>query len=144
MSHSHTAHSAIEQHREQRRQALHSAFAAKEKLSREASRRRTPRVQVEIPLTLHMDEWETDTQTFDLSEGGYSFLSSTPPTQEFLPFALEIAPRRVVRGHARVVAHIPTGSRYRVCVSFAKLDAAAKAAITDRVLDTIEETMNAA
>jgi len=128
--------------RELRRQALHEAFKAKQQVI--DSRRRTPRVQLEIPLTLHMDEWETDTQTLDISEGGYSFMASAPPTQEFLPFALELHPRRVVRGHARVVAHIATGSRFRVCVSFANLDAAAKDAIADRVLDSIEETMAAA
>lgn len=133
-----------EHHRAQRRTTLHAAFAAKESLNRAASRRSTPRVSLEIPLTLHMDEWETDTQTLDLSEGGYSFLASAPPTQEFLPFALEIAPHRVVRGHARVVAHIASGSRFRVCVSFSKLDATAKEAIADRVLDSIEEIMNAA
>ena len=136
---------ALDVYRALRRQSVGDAFAVMQRQrTPQAAKRKLPRAAIALPLTLHLDEWETDTQTLDISEGGYSFMASAPPTQEILPFALELHPRRVIRGHARVVAHIAAGSRYRVCVSFSKLDAEAKNAITDRVLDTIEESMAAA
>ncbi len=132
------AHATFDQNRSDRRDSLFAAFLAKQSIDPKASRRKTPRVRITAPITLHMDEWETDTYTLDLSEGGFSFFSSTEPTQQFIPFKLELKPREYVRGRASVVAHLQNGSRYRVCVAFTHLSTEDHQKIADHLLDSME------
>jgi hypothetical protein len=132
------AHAIVDQHRNDRRDMLFAAFLAKQRIDPKASRRRTPRVKITAPITLHMDEWETDTYTLDLSEGGFSFFSSTEPAQQFIPFKLELKAREYVRGRASVVAYLQSGTRYRVCVAFTHLSAEDHQRIADHLLDSME------
>lgn len=133
-----TAPIALDQYRAQRREAVGAAFLAQQRTHIVgASRRRLPRAKVAMPITLHLDEWETDTVTTELSAGGCAFVTGSAPTQHEFRFAIELAPRRNAQGYARVVAIVPRGSQFYVCVSFARLEDAARIAIEERVLGAL-------
>lgn len=125
---------ALDQYRALRRQAVGAAFTSIQNAKAPDADPRLPRAHLPLPITLHLDEWETDTETTDLSAGGCAFVTGTPPTQSEFRFALELAPRRIAQGHARVVAVVPRGDQFYVCVVFVRLEQSARIAIEERVL----------
>lgn len=126
---------AIDQYRTLRREALTAAFLAKQRI--QSTRRNVPRTKIVLPLTLQIDEWETDTWTAELSGGGCAFMLNRHPTQEQLRVSIEVARGVIMRGDARVVGVIPRDGRYYVCVRFMALSDEARTMLEDIVLNTL-------
>ncbi len=99
--------------------------------------RASARARVHIPITLRMDEWETDTYVEDISQGGCALVLSRAPSETRIPFRLELHKRLTVCGVAEVVTVRPRGTGYHVSLRFQPLGDEANAYIEDIVLDTL-------
>jgi hypothetical protein len=130
--------SAIELYRAQRRDTLTRAFLAQQQRGTAGlTPRALPRARVAFSLTLHWHDWETDLQTAEVSAGGCSFVAGREPAQDHLRFSLQLPSGAIVRGLGTVVACVPYGDRFYVCVRFDALTATAHAELADAVLETL-------
>lgn len=111
--------SAIERYRLQRRETLTRAMLAQQHYAAQGHSPRTlPRARVSLPLTLHWHDWETDLHTTEISARGCSFFVTSRPDQEHLRFSMQLPNGTVVRGLGTIVACVPAGDRFYVCVRF--------------------------
>jgi len=98
------------------------------------ARRTMPRAPLAIAITLHLDEWETDTVTSDLSAGGCALrLYNAPPSQ--FRFTLRLGDDVRVRGWARVVASGYRDDLHLACISFVGLTGSDRQKVEDLVLE---------
>ncbi len=130
---------AIDHYRALRRRTVSAAFVARQRKDNFAGShsRQLPRARLSLPITLHFDEWETDTSTVELSAGGFSFLSSNMPNQDGFHFTLQIKEALKLRGHARIVAAVPRGERFYICVRFVTLGDRDGILLEDSVIDSL-------
>jgi hypothetical protein len=128
----------LEQYRAYRRRVLLDAFLAHQRSAAPCqSRRMSARAYVALPITLGLGEWETDTQTRELSSGGCSFSMARPPTQSDMTVALELQRGVVLRCQARMVGLVRRQGGYHVCVTFVGLSQAQRDALSEIVLATL-------
>jgi hypothetical protein len=127
-------HSSIEAYRAMRREAISAAFLARQTSPFGGQMRKAPRVNVRMPITLHLDEWEVDTQTCELSAGGCAFFASRVPSMSEFRFDLELQPSIVLGGLAQIVAAVPKDGVHYICLRFVNLSEDQKVALQDSVI----------
>ncbi len=129
----------IEKYRKLRRQTVSAAFVARQRKNALAHqpKRALPRAELSLPLTLHLDEWEIDTWTANLSAAGLGYIANTAPTEEDFRFQLEIRPGVLLRGWARVVGVVPRGAQFYISLRFFGISDRARILLEELVIDTL-------
>ena len=121
------------------RETLAKAILAAQRLRANpgAKGRQSLRVACDLKVELTIDGKRHEGRTLDLGAGGFAVLMGSPPRAgQLADFSIELEPKKLVSGKARVLSLQRKGKPYRVAFRFEPLNADAKEELELAIFDT--------